>query len=133
MIIKKIISTFLLLMFILTMSGAPLIVHRCCGEVESISLTLDHEDACCEMSFSQLSIDATACCGDELIETAMKVEGIPHTISILFISPLIKLLDGRDLYTHPFKKDAFQLISFLHFPSSSSIFLDREDICIFRI
>jgi hypothetical protein len=133
MIIKKFISTILLGMLMLTLSGAPMLLHHCCGELESVSFSLDHEDACCEKSSTEITIDAPACCEDEIIETALNLEGLPHSISIQFISPLIAVMDYSQSETHSFTNPSFPLASFLTFPSTSSLFQDREDLCIFRI
>ena len=133
MIIKKIISTLLLSMLILTMSGAPMFLHHCCGELESISFSLDHQDECCKQTLSEIIIDAPACCEDEIVETALNLEGFPHTISILFISPIIGILEYWKSDIHTFKQSALLLASFLTFPSTSSLFQDRTDLCIFRI
>jgi|LakMenE01Jun11ns_1017448.scaffolds.fasta_scaffold9746584_2 hypothetical protein len=133
MIIKKIISTLLLSMLILTMSGAPMLLHHCCGELESISFSLDHQDECCKQSYSDIIIDAPACCEDEIIETALNLEGFPHTVSILFISPMIEILEYLKSDIHSLEQSTLLLASFLTFPSTSSLFQDRTDLCIFRI
>ena len=130
---QKFISMLLLLMFIVTMSGTPLLVHYCCGEIESISLTLNHGSECCTTTYPHIIIDAPDCCKDELIETALNVEGIPLAISIQFIAPMIGML--QHLVDDPRSMDqaSFQLSSYLTFPSTSSLFQDRTDLCIFRI
>lgn len=133
MIIKKIISTLLLFMLILTLSGAPMLLHHCCGELESVSFSLDHQDECCQKSFSDITIDAPACCEDEIIETALNLEGLPLTISIQFIAPMIGMMDYLEFDKYNLEYTTFLLSSFLTFPSSSSLFQDREDLCIFRI
>ncbi len=130
---QKFISMLLLLMFIGTMSGSPLLVHYCCGEVESVSLSLDHQDACCEKDYSQVAIDIPACCEDYLIETALNVEGIPLTISIHLIAPMIGMLQHLDHDMQSIHNASIQLASYLTFPSTSSLFHDRADLCIFRI
>ena len=133
MIIKKIISTLLLSILILTMSGAPMLLHHCCGELESVSFSLDHEDECCEQSFAEITIDAPACCEDEIIETALNLEGLPLTISIQFIAPMMGMMEYLEFDKHSLEQSTFQLSSFLTFPSTSSLFQDRVDLCIFRI
>lgn len=133
MIIKKIISTLLLSMLILTMSGAPMLLHHCCGELESISFSFNHQDECCKQTISEITINATACCEDEIVETALNLEGIPHSISIQFISPMIGILEYWESDIHSLEKSTFLLASFLTFPSTSSLFQDRADLCIFRI
>ncbi len=129
----KSIAIVLLLISFLTISGTPLLVHHCCGEIESISFSLQHEDECCMEPTSQISIDIPACCGDELIDTAMNLEGIPQTISIVLFSPLIKLLHSQELSIQLPRKRAFHVGSYCYFPSSSSLFFEPEGICIFRI
>jgi hypothetical protein len=133
MIVKKIISIILLSLLIITMSGASMLLHHCCGELESVSFTLDHQDKCCELSYSQITIDAPACCEDEIIETALNLEGMPLSISIQFISPLIGILDYCECDIHSLGNTSFQIASFLTFPSTSSLFQDQEDLCILRI
>jgi hypothetical protein len=115
------------------MSGASMLLHHCCGELESVSFTLDHQDKCCELSYSQITIDAPACCEDEIIETALNLEGMPLSISIQFISPLIGILDYCECDIHSLGNTSFQIASFLTFPSTSSLFQDQEDLCILRI
>ena len=133
MIIKKIISTLLLSILILTMSGAPMLLHHCCGELESVSFSLEHQDECCVKSFSDITIDAPACCEDEILETALNLEGLPLRISIQFIAPMIGLMEYLEFDKHSLEQTSFLLVSFLTFPSTSSLFQDREDLCIFRI
>lgn len=133
MIIKKIISIILLGMLMLTLSGAPMVLHHCCGELESVSFSLNHEDACCEQSFAEITIDAPSCCEDEILETALNLEGLPLTISIQFIAPMIGMMDYLEFDKHSLEQTSFLLVSFLTFPSTSSLFQDREDLCIFRI
>ena len=133
MIIRKIISTLLLSMLMLTLSGAPMLLHHCCGELESVSFSLDHEDECCEQSFAEITIDAPACCEDEILETALNLEGLPLRISIQFIAPKIGLMEYLEFDKHSLEQTSFLLVSFLTFPSTSSLFQDREDLCIFRI
>ena len=130
---QKFISMLLLLMFIGTMSGSPLLVHYCCGEIESVSLTLGHQDACCEKDYSQVAIDIPACCEDDLIETALNVEGIPLTISIHLIAPMIGMLQHLDCDMQSINHASIQCASCLTFPSTSSRFHDRADLCIYRL
>ena len=120
-------------MLILTMSGAPMLLHHCCGELESISFSLDHQDECCKQALSDIIIDAPACCEDEIIETALNLEGFPHTVSILFISPMIEILEYWKSDIHSLEQSTLLIASFLTFPSTSSLFQDRTDLCIFRI
>jgi len=129
----KFISMILLLLFISTMSGAPLLVHNCCGEVESVSLTFNHSDDCCEKEYSQVAIDAPPCCGDELIDTALKIEGFPLSISIAFISPLAGYLENWNHDVHIRINSMHHIASSIPFLFSSSFLLDRTDLCIFRI
>jgi len=131
--IRKIISTLLFSMLILTLSGAPMLLHHCCGELESVSFSLDHEDECCEQSLAEITIDAPACCEDEILETALNLEGLPLRISIQFIAPMIGLMEYLEFDKHSLEQTSFLLVSFLTFPSTSSLFQDREDLCIFRI
>jgi len=133
MIIKKFISTILLGMLMLTLSGAPMLLHHCCGELESVSFSLEHQDACCEKSSTEITIDAPACCEDEIIETALNLEGLPLTISIQFIAPIMRMMEYLEFDRHSLEQSTFLLSSFLTFPSTSSLFQDREDLCIFRI
>ena len=133
MIIKKIISTLLLSMLILTMSGAPMFLHHCCGELESISFSLNHQDECCKQTISEITINSPSCCEDEIVETALNLEGFPHSISILFISPMIGILEYWKSDIHSLEQSTLLLASFLTFPSTSSLFQDRVDLCIFRI
>lgn len=110
-----------------------MLLHHCCGELESVSFSLDHQDECCQKSFSDITIDAPACCEDEIIETALNLEGLPLTISIQFISPMIEILEHWEFDKYSLEQSLFFLASFLTFPSTSSLFQDREDLCIFRI
>ena len=71
-----------------------MLLHHCCGELESVSFSFDHQDACCEISWLYISITAPSCCEDEIIETALNLEGLPHSIIIQFISPLIGMMDN---------------------------------------
>jgi len=120
-------------MLIITMSGAPMLLHHCCGELESISFLFDHEDECCTRSFSEITVDATSCCEDEIIETGLNLEGFPLTISIQFIAPIIAILENWECDLHSLMHNTSRLASFLTFPSTSSLFQDRSDLCIFRI
>jgi hypothetical protein len=36
------------------MSGAPMLLHHCCGELESISFSLNHQDECCKQTISEI-------------------------------------------------------------------------------
>jgi hypothetical protein len=114
------------------MSGAPMLLHHCCGELESISFSLDHEDECCEQTYSQITIDSPACCEDEILETALNLEGMPSTISIQFIAPMIGLLENWNLDVQALLS-TFPLISFLTYPPGSNLFLNSEELCIFRL
>lgn len=129
----KYISMLLLLVFIMTLSGSPLLVHYCCGEIESISLSLDHESECCNTTYSHITIAEPDCCEDELIETALNLEGIPLSISIHLIAPMIGVLHHLEHDVRSIEYASFRLASYLTFPSTSSLFQDRADLCIFRI
>jgi hypothetical protein len=115
------------------MSGAPMLLHHCCGELESISFSLNHQDECCKETLSEITVNATACCEDEIVETALNLEGFPHSISIQFISPMIRILEYWESDIHSLEQSTFLLASFLTFPSTSSLFQDRADLCIYRI
>ena len=117
----------------MTMSGVPLVLHHCCGELEGISITNNHLDECCQDAPFQLSIDAPNCCEDEIIETAINFEGMPNNVSLFIAAHFIGLLGIlNEVMLHQVVSE-FHLASFLSFPSTSSIFLNREDLCIFII
>lgn len=65
MVLKKLIISVLLFCVLAGISHVPIVIHYCCGELESYSLYNSFADSCCDdHSESQLSISSINCCSN---------------------------------------------------------------------
>ena len=100
MIIRKYISIIVLLLLMPSIAGVPLLVHHCCGELESISIGMNEDDeieSCCEQELQTLAYTNTACCQDETVFETLVQDLLPVLQNIEIISPLSAVIHSMQL------------------------------------
>lgn len=134
--LKKLLILNLLLCVLAGISNVPIVIHYCCGELESYSLFNRFAESCCDdHSESQLSISTLDCCSNlTLFLKSDQVTVLTHKTDLLReITTYCALSYSSLLSTHSNSNSQY-LFDFHHLPKTPPPLLRTQSLlCVLLI